>query len=334
MALRQLPAVVVTMLASRRHRLRHFLWHAIRGAWNDPDLTPEVKQFIRDKGWAPPNDRVPFDAADKLILDNYSGEDFLYMHRQMIREVNNLLAQLGEPPLDRWQEIPKPGEEPDFEVPPAWAYADPAGTEEQNAAATERLQRVKSDAYSHNPLAVWEAFYTHPANLTRLSLGAYGNLLETTIHNNLHMRWAQEPVGYMPSPNLEDTSSIDTRWDQPDYDYLGDTYSSHVNAVFWYLHGWVDACIDRWAAANNVVEISWVGTWTGKLEDGWSHGQPQALTLAIQREAFIAHGMTMPGHAHGHDHRDHDIADMEEIVRRLGSCRVIRNFYDLLQEMP
>jgi hypothetical protein len=101
-----------------------------------------------------------------------------------------------------------------------------------------------------------------------------------------------------------------------------------VNSLFWYLHGWVDACVDRWAAANNLAEISWTGTWAGKLEDGWSHGQPLALTTTVRREAFAAHSITQP--LQGHD--GHDIADMEEIVKSLGSCRVIRNFYDLLRE--
>lgn len=322
MTIRTLPQQVVAMLASRRHRLRHFLWHAIRGAWNDPELTSDVKQFIRDKGWGLPNDRAPFDAAGKLLLDNYSGEDFLYMHRQMIREVNDLLVQMGEPQLDVWAGIPRPNENPDFAVPPAWDYADPLRDAAANARMSARLRSVKSDAYARDPIGAWEAFYTNPSNLGRLSLGALGNLLEMTLHNNLHMRWASAPLGYMPSPNLEDTTGIDTRWDSLDYDYLGDTYSSHVNPVFWYLHGWVDSCIDRWAAVNAVVDIPWIGTWTGKLEDGWSHGQPEALTSAVREDVLSGHG--------GHGHGDHDLADMEEIVLKLGSCRVIRNFYDLL----
>lgn len=220
MAIRSLPPVIVTMLSSRRHRLRHFLWHAVRGAWNDPQLTPEVKQFIREKGWAPPNDRAPFDARGKLILDNYSGEDFLYMHRQMIKEVNELLAQMGEPPISRWGKIPKPGENSDFLPPPAWNYADPSQDDATNAVMTSRLQNVKSDEYFKHTLSIWEEFYSNTLNLRRISLGAYGNLLEMTIHNNLHMRWASEPVGYMPSPNFDDTRIIDPRWDRYDYDYL------------------------------------------------------------------------------------------------------------------
>ncbi|MBY3529469.1 hypothetical protein HFN72_26435 [Rhizobium laguerreae] len=39
MAIRVLPSQIIAMLAPRRHRLRNFLWHAVRGAWNNPQLT-------------------------------------------------------------------------------------------------------------------------------------------------------------------------------------------------------------------------------------------------------------------------------------------------------
>lgn len=349
MTIRILPAPVVTMLASRNHRLRHYLWHAIRGAWNNPGLKKEVRQFIKDKKWAPPDDRVPFDQYGHLILDNNSGEDFLFMHRQMISEVNQVLAQLGEPPLQPWSGIPAPGQAPEFAVPPAWTYADPRNSDSRNASMTERLKRVKSDDYYSNPLGIWEAFYTTPSNLASLSLGALGNMLEMTIHNNLHMRWASEPIGYMPSPNLEDTANIDSKWDDPKHDFLGNFYSSHVNPVFWYLHGWVDHCIDLWAEANKVEDIQWKGTWQGKLEDGWTPDQPKMFTRSIRLEAMTQHklpasffglspGMELGdtgGHGGHGGHGDNDIGEMEEmeeIVRMLGSCKVIRNFYDILSE--
>ena len=328
MAFRALPPLVISMLASHRHRLRHFLWHAVRGAWNDPRLTPDVRAFITAKGWAPPDGRAPFASDGTLILDNFAGEDFLYMHRQMIREVNDLLAQNGEQPLDAWREIPKPASA-ELPVPPPWAYADPDATPQQNQAAEARLKSVKSAGYFADTLAVWERFYTHPATLRRLSLGAYGNLLEMTIHNNLHMRWASEPVGYMPSPNLEDTAAIDARWDQPDYDYMGDTYSSHVNAAFWYLHGWIDQCVDRWQAANGVDEVAWRGTWTGKLEEPWQPGAALVITPKTRAAALETVGLAAGDH---HHHDDGDVAEMEEIVKRLGGCRVVRNLYDLLFE--
>lgn len=322
------PKQVIDMLASRRHRLRLSLWHAIRGAWNEPELTAETKALIRAKGWAPPNERVPFDANGKLILDNFSGEDFLYMHRQMISEVNDLLARIADPNYQRitpWVSIPDVSDSI-FPVPPAWEYLDPSMPPEQQQRMTTRLRMLKGDQFLNDTMKTWEIFYTDRINLQLLSLGALGNMLEMTIHNNLHMRWASEPLGYMPSPNLDDTRDIDPKWDDPSYDYLGDTYSSHVNPHFWYLRGWVDACIDRWQEANNLPSIQWTGTWAGKLEDGWD-GKPAFLGLKKTFETI----QPMHGHGHDHGHDDADIKDMEEIVRALGSCKVIRNFYDELR---
>jgi hypothetical protein len=59
---------------------------------------------------------------------------------------------------------------------------------------------------------------------------------------------------------------VDTKWDDPSYNWLGDTYSSHVNPTFWKLHGWVDRCIDGWMAANNLNDaVPWKGTWAGPM---------------------------------------------------------------------
>src|SRR5947207_364653 len=108
-----LPASVRAMLASRSHRLHHHLWHSVRNAWNSPDLTPEVRQRIIDAGWNPPNDRAALDAKGKPILDNFSGEDFAYMHRQMIAELNAALKEAADPSYPKvmpWAFIPGPGD--------------------------------------------------------------------------------------------------------------------------------------------------------------------------------------------------------------------------------
>lgn len=46
------------------------------------------------------------------------------------------------------------------------------------------------------------------------------------------MRWsAESPRGYRPDTAL--TYSVDENWNQLEYNWLGDTYSSHVNSIFW-----------------------------------------------------------------------------------------------------
>ena len=43
---------------------------------------------------------------------------------------------------------------------------------------------------------------------------------------------------------------FDEKWDDPKYDYLGDFHSSHVNPMFWRLHGWVNDRIEDWYNAH------------------------------------------------------------------------------------
>ncbi|MGV6848137.1 MAG: hypothetical protein ACWA5A_07145 [Marinibacterium sp.] len=262
MALRIFPEPVRQMQASRSMRLRHELWHFVRAVWGNPDFPEQGRQILRDLDWALPEDRAPFAADGTLLLDNFSGEDFLFMHRDMIRMTDMALAAQGEPPISRWSEIPAPGDA-DFPVPPVWTFADPNRSDEQNQATTQFLTTVKSDAYFETTMRVRASFLSNPSNLGRLSLGALGNLAEMTIHNRMHMRWAADPGGYRPGVNILDPAAGDARWDVVEYDYLGDTYSSHVNPHFWYLHGWIDNLVDAWAAARGLTDIPWTGTWLG-----------------------------------------------------------------------
>src|SRR6266702_1735314 len=74
-------------------------------------------------GWEPPRPaRIAWEDGYLPILTNNSGEDFLYMHRQMITHVNGILAQIGDPDYPKikvWTHIPAP-EDPEYPVTPAW----------------------------------------------------------------------------------------------------------------------------------------------------------------------------------------------------------------------
>jgi hypothetical protein len=52
---------------------------------------------------------------------------------------------------------------------------------------------------------------------------------------------------------VRDAYDTDQKWDAPSNDYLGDFHSSHVNPIFWKLHGWVDDCIGVWQAAHDAA---------------------------------------------------------------------------------
>ncbi|MFP5318881.1 MAG: Tat pathway signal protein [Acidimicrobiia bacterium] len=270
MAAPMLPGQVVARMAKRQVRMHHLLWHEVRNGWLFYD--DQTRRDLRALGWEPPRParRPRPDGRPQVILDNFSGEDFLFMHRQMIAAVNEVLAAAGQPDYPRvkgWSPVPRPGDA-DYPVPPAWETGD--------AQFDAFLVKVKSDQEFEDSFVPWEQDYTDPARLRQWTLGELGARLEFTIHNQMHMRWSEESE-MRPDADPTATTTIDTRWDDPSYDWLGDTYSSHVNHHFWKLHGWVDDRIEDWCRANDVEEIDWVGTWVGHMPHGHEHDPPDAV---------------------------------------------------------
>lgn len=215
-------------------------------------LTPAQQQAVRDINpeWVPP--RPALNKSLAPMRDNDSGEDFLYMHRQMIAELNEILARIGDPAyphVEGWRRVPPLGDV-DYPVPPF---------------PESGLEEIKSVGYYEQVIAPQEERYTSPAYLRGVTLGQLGSDIEFNIHNDMHMRWAApSPAGYRPPASI--TLYINENWDVPAYDYLGDTYSSHVNPIFWRLHGWIDNRIEDWKRANGVArEIEWKGTWIGPV---------------------------------------------------------------------
>jgi hypothetical protein len=304
------PKEVMELMSSRGHRLHHFVWHQVRNNWYQyPD---EIKEQISKLGWTPGGDptnpRPAYYKGDNSrgrypALDNNSGEDFLYMHRWMIEQVNELLSKLNDPnypKIEGWKELPDPSDKR-YPVPPLWG--------------DERYRQVKSDDYFKNTMQVWEKYYLSNDNLRLLSLGQLGSLIETTIHNAMHNRWSSDPGTVIrPQPKPEDPAGIpEGEWDKPSYDFLGDTYSSHVNPRFWYIHGWVDYCIDRWKDANSIKEIIWKGKWIGKIPQGESSGNMENM-------------FHKPDPHHGH----HGGNELNEVVRLIGKCGIWTDFYTWL----
>lgn len=332
-----LPLQLVETMASREHRLHHWLWHEVRNNWL---MYPEdVKQQIRDKGWEPP--RPALNERRRPILDNDSGEDFLYMHRRMLIDASRLLAEVGDPSYPRvrvWTHLPDPAD-PDFPVPPPWV--DPTHDDDlDRQAAFDTLQRLKSDIFYEKRLVNWQRIFGDPAFLRGISLGELGTLIEQSIHAGMHMRWAAPPAGFRPDPGPTEGLTIDKLWDDARYDFLGDTYSSHVNPVFWSLHGWVDDRVDDWKAANGVYgNAFWKGIWVGKFpgEDGSRAASPPARApvgrLAGHEEPSAAppgvHAVLGgPGHHHPAGH------EMEEVVSIIGRCGIFHPGYMRAQFLP
>jgi hypothetical protein len=257
----QLPNQVVIEMAKRHHRLHHYLFHEVRNNWLTYD--DDTKNKLRNDGWEPP--RPALTADGRAIVDNFSGEDFLFMHREIIKLVNEILNQVSDPQypkVEGWKKIPRPGDV-DYPVPPAWVGSDPI------------FARVKSDEYFDTQFVAWEKRYTDPNFLSQITLGELGSRLEFSIHNIMHLRWSSQPAAERPWTFPTEADTIDSQWDAPSYDYLGDTYSSHVNPIFWKLHGWIDDRIEDWKNAHGVTgDIEWTGTWMGNM-----HGQMNANLL-------------------------------------------------------
>jgi hypothetical protein len=187
------------------------------------------------------------------------------MHRQMLAGLDEILARVGDPAYPRvegWRRVPPPWDA-DYPVP---------------SFPESGLEEIKTVEYYEQVLAPQEERYTSPDYLRGVTLGQLGSDIEFTIHNDMHMRWAApSPVGYRPPTAI--TLQIDGQWDAPAYDYLGDTYSSHVNPIFWKLHGWIDERVEDWKRANGVAgEVVWKGTWVGPAagHEHTHHGPAEA----------------------------------------------------------
>src|SRR5689334_15856269 len=93
----RLPKQIVDMMATRDMRMHHYLWHQVRNGWLFFDKA--TQDAIRALGWEPPRpaQRRGADGQTDIAFDNDSGEDFLYMHREMIRTVNSELTRIADP---------------------------------------------------------------------------------------------------------------------------------------------------------------------------------------------------------------------------------------------
>ncbi len=303
-----LPDTIRDMLASERHRLHHQIWHAARNRW--ARLSDARRDRLRDLGWQPGPKSAERLALGPGMWTNGSGEDFLYMHRRMIAMVQ------AEFPFSRWGRLPSPGLPSSFRpgfpkdrvgnpdgwaVPEAWELP---GAGDFNVTFAWR----KTAAAFHSEFQRAEAQFTDPDYLVRVSLGELGARLEWTLHNWMHMRWAsvpRNPDTGAPAPEGRAPLDWDPKWLKPENDYLGETFSSHVNPVFWRLHGWVDDRIGQWFAVQEaerpgtvkqkqVHGVDWFeadGTWA-QITDPWEgprgggdHGgldlDPDAMKAAL-----------------------------------------------------
>lgn len=260
---KQIPEVALIpaardMLASRKHRLQHAVWHTVRTQWHALKGDINAVAEIDKRGWWP--QRPPFLETRALDLENGAGEDFLFMHRKMVLMVAEVYAKADKSPPAGWAALPGAAvpqtvynettasgakkfvfdpEASGFMVPP------PARDDE-----TDRL--LKSPSFLGGVMRPLQRLFRSTRLLSGLTLGQFGNLLEFTIHGWMHIRWTYtiyDPATGTPI-GRESLFDIDPKWDDLANDDLGDFYSSHVHPTFWRLHGWIDDRINDWATVN------------------------------------------------------------------------------------
>lgn len=259
-----------------------------------------------------------------LFLANGAGEDFLYMHRRMIRMVHEVYDKAGKSRPGSWSQLPpvdapqfayKEADDPASPTVKTFVY-DPDNSGVMVPPPTAAfLQQVQDPGTgSINPFFRFNktarglinlmrnlaANLRNPRILSQLTLGAYGNLIEFTVHNWMHMRWAsaQPRDPQTGKPVVRGDYDIDAqKWDIPEYDYLGDFHSSHVNPIFWKLHGWVDDCIDVWYTAQEAAH-------PGQVKRHEVRGIPWYAPgpWVLEADPFDWPGA---GGSHGHGHGGH-----------------------------
>ena len=307
-----LSPALLAWLVSPQHRLFHQLWHASRDRWHT--LPKDKRNSLRGLGWQPGPVKHERDARGRRKHRNASGIDFLFMHRHMLLHARSL-----QPDLVSWHQLPQPCArlEQDRQafiryyenhdgcsVPPAWVADD-------DEEFTQWLHGLKSDAAFYGNFQVWESQYQDPEYLSRLTLGQFGSEVELGLHDWLHMRWAdvaRDPSNGMPVMEARLSSDFAGRWYQPQNDFLGDPFSSHVHPMFWKFHGWIDDRIDDWFRAHEryhpgevlrreVNGVPWFapGRWV-EIDDPWlgasTHGcgplgnAPGEMSLEMDQEVM------------------------------------------------
>ncbi|WP_426116445.1 PvdJ/PvdD/PvdP-like protein [Pseudomonas sp. DSP3-2-2] len=246
----------VAWATAPENRLYHQLWHASRDLWHE--LSETRRNALRGLGWQPGPLGAERHARGRNMDRNGSGVDFFYMHRHML----TIARPLNAPPAWRHFPLPQPAADQDWagfaryfenvdgcSVPPTWLTPS-------DEKFTEGVELIKSPETFHTNFQMWDSRYRDADYLSRVTLGQFGTELELGLHDWLHIRWAsipRDPVNGSPVPAGREPADFSHRWFTPEYDCLVDSFSSHVNPLFWCFHGWIDERLEDWFDAHQRV---------------------------------------------------------------------------------
>jgi len=230
------------------------------------------------------------------------------------------LAQTAHYPKDR-RELPAPGSIPDWngiwerDGDNVWDNRIPVGVPQDPPYNDEYKERVKNGppgprGSAFNSMPGWMSMLfpmdvqISPTQVTIMSenkaprriytdgrVHADDTLPSTMGHST--GRWVKGELIVDPAsgaPGARPTFDFSEKWSSPKYDYLGEFYSSHVNPIFWRLHGWVDDRIDDWLNRQ-------LGIGLGRGADGDNDG---VISIFIERgfHGRPHHRRPRPGERH------------------------------------
>ena len=243
-----LPENVIKIMGDIMMRLHHTAWHAVRNSWGA--LNKKTQDSIAELGWEPPRPSLEFQnrKSKRVFTWTGAGEDFLFMHRQMVVTFKKAMTEAGVS-WEPWITIPSPGSQNEPTIPPAWFDGD--------LEDSRRFAALKTDGFYWSRMKWWDQQFKDPVYLRTLTLGELGAEIEWSVHNDMHMRWSglpRDPITNNANPTGRVSDDFDVKWSLPQYDDLADFYSSQVNPIFWKLHGWIDDRIDDWFLAHETFK--------------------------------------------------------------------------------
>jgi len=254
------PEAVESYSANRTNRFMHNFFHNVRMSFPICDAIEQDQ--LDNLGWKPTYiSYVYYSNMSSFYLHTANGEDFLYMHRQMVFDVNKVATENGSGwSVNGWSWCPLPSD-------PNWPVPEIGSNVEESEVAY--YEGYKSESYYTEVIIPRQEWIEESSfsNLINVTLGEFGAILEYELHTDFHVRFsAYSALGYRLQNYAHPTAYIDTYWDNEEYQFLADFYSAHVNPTFWKIHGWVENMIGNWSVANglaNGLDVTWSSYWIG-----------------------------------------------------------------------
>lgn len=265
---REIPGYsrVLPFLADPAHREWHAVWHKVRreiSADGINSFPPDEQTLLEWQrgGWIPlGDDRTKVIEAfvrDHRIGGRLAGEDFFFMHRQMIKMLQIEMANLGVPCIAPWVDLPPKATDAVWPVP--------------RLLETRKTENIVHEQRFLNEILEIANDLKQPDLLRSISLSELGNRVEAALHGKLHVLYASGESGCR-NPDVDNSLTCDD---------LTHDRSAHLNKYFWKLHGFVDGFVGDWLRANGKTSIAtdctqvanpatchqWSGTWLGRLPD-------------------------------------------------------------------